>query len=144
MNILNLTPATGTPFPGEYITLTVAPGIAATVNPTLVDIPTLPIYASTWIGPITVNTALPGGSIITLIVGIHSQSFHPCCFQEVKLTVPAQTGSTAPGDVNADGVVDGTDLAMLLSNWGLPGTTDLNSDGTTDAQDLALMLANWG
>ena len=144
MNILNLTPATGTPFSGEYITLAVAPGIAATVNPTLVDIPTLPIYASTWIGPITVNTALPSGSTIILIVGIHSQTFHPCCFREVKFTVPARTGSTTPGDVNADGVVDGTDLAMLLSNWGLPGTTDLNSDGTTDAQDLALMLANWG
>ena len=47
------------------------------------------------------------------------------------------------GDINGDGVVDGADLATVLSNWMLPGPTDLNNDGTTDGADLAIILSNW-
>jgi hypothetical protein len=128
---------------GEWATLAVAPGYAATISPTLVNIPTLPVFASTPVGPIAVNTALPPGSVITIIVGLHSQGFHPCCFREIQITVPAPTGSSTPGDANGDGAVNAADLAMVLSSWGLPGATDLNGDGTTDAQDLAILLANW-
>ena len=141
MNLMNL--ANAPAFPGEWVTLAVAPGYPATVNPTLINIPTLPTYASTNIGPITVTTALPAGSTIVIIVGIHSQTFHPCCFREITLTVPAQAGSATPGDANADGIVNGADLAMLLSNWGAAGSTDFNGDGQTDGQDLAILLANW-
>ena len=141
MNLMNL--ANAPAFAGEWVTLAVAPGYPATVNPTLVNIPTLPVYASTNVGPITVSTALPAGSTIVVIVGIHSATFHPCCFREITLTVPAQAGSSGPGDANADGVVNGADMAMLLSNWGGSGSTDFNGDGRTDGQDLAILLANW-
>lgn len=48
------------------------------------------------------------------------------------------------GDINGDGVVDGADLASMLSQWGGPGTGDLNGDGTVDGQDLANLLGSWG
>jgi len=143
LNMTNLTPLSGTPFVGEWVTLAVAPGYAATISPTLINIPSLPVFASTPVGPISVSTALPPGSVITIIVGLHSQSFHPCCFREIEITVPAPTASSTPGDANGDGVVNASDLAMVLSGWGTAGATDLNRDGTTDAQDLAILLANW-
>lgn len=53
------------------------------------------------------------------------------------------------GDLNADGVVNGSDLASLLANWGLcsggnPCAADLNGDGVVNGSDLASLLANWG
>lgn len=47
------------------------------------------------------------------------------------------------GDLNGDGAVNASDLALLLGAWG--GTSaDLNADGTVNASDLALLLGNWG
>jgi hypothetical protein len=54
------------------------------------------------------------------------------------------------GDLNGDGVVDGSDLLLLLGGWGpCPGSSqwcaaDINDDGTVDGSDLLLLLANWG
>jgi len=48
------------------------------------------------------------------------------------------------GDLNGDGVVDGSDLATLLTNWNGSGAADLNNDGTVNGSDLAAMLINWG
>jgi hypothetical protein len=54
-----------------------------------------------------------------------------------------------PGDMNGDGVVDMSDLLMLLGQWGncpagqsCPG--DLNDDGAVDVLDLLVLLGNWG
>jgi|GEM_PF-3367646 len=50
------------------------------------------------------------------------------------------------GDVNADGLVNGLDLALLLGAWGPsePGTgADLNSDGDVNGEDLAILLGEW-
>ncbi len=53
-----------------------------------------------------------------------------------------------PGDVVANGIVDGADLAALLSVWGTDGgiypRADTNGDGFVDAQDLAAVLSGWG
>jgi hypothetical protein len=54
------------------------------------------------------------------------------------------------GDLNASGIVNGLDLAMLLGNWGpcaaesiyCPG--DFNGDNVVNGLDLAMLLANWG
>lgn len=46
-------------------------------------------------------------------------------------------------DINDDGIVGATDLAMLLGGWGQPGPTDINGDGTTDFVDLAILLGDW-
>ncbi len=49
-----------------------------------------------------------------------------------------------PGDIDGDGRVNGTDLGLLLGNWGGAGSTDVNGDGTTDGNDLGVLLGNWG
>ncbi len=132
-------------FVGEWISIAVAPGIAATVSsPTLIDIsPTL--YAGkVAVGPIHVISALPPGNPITLIIGFHSLTFHPCCFREITFIVPP-SGTTVRGDLNDDGIVNAADLAMLLAEWGSSnGAADINGDGVVNAADLAIMLANWG
>jgi hypothetical protein len=62
---------------------------------------------------------------------------------------PAPTGVAwfrpAPAaDANWDGVVDGLDLAIVLSAWGTSfAPADLNHDGSVDGLDLAVILANW-
>ena len=48
-----------------------------------------------------------------------------------------------PGDINGDGSVNGSDLALLLGNWGGSGTGDINGDGTVNGGDLAILLGNW-
>jgi hypothetical protein len=51
-------------------------------------------------------------------------------------------------DLNSDDVVDGNDLGILLSAWGVCGTgdciADLNDDGFVDGGDLGIMLGRWG
>jgi hypothetical protein len=49
-----------------------------------------------------------------------------------------------PSDLNGDGVVDGIDLGILLSDWGGPGAGDLDGSGAVDGQDLGVLLGNWG
>ncbi len=49
------------------------------------------------------------------------------------------------GDVNGTNVVNVQDLLALLSDWGqAPSAADINLDGTVDETDLALLKANWG
>jgi hypothetical protein len=52
------------------------------------------------------------------------------------------------GDINYDGTVSLSDLAVLLSNFGNPdasyGDGDLEPDGDVDLSDLAIMLSNFG
>ncbi len=49
-----------------------------------------------------------------------------------------------PGDVDGDGSVGASDLALVLGGWGGVGATDLDGDGTTGAADLAITLGAWG
>jgi hypothetical protein len=53
------------------------------------------------------------------------------------------SSSGCVGDFSGDGLVDASDLAVLLGAWGTPGA-DLDSDGTTNAADLAVLLGAWG
>jgi hypothetical protein len=50
------------------------------------------------------------------------------------------------GDLDDNGVVDGSDLLILLSEWGpCPGCpSDLDGNGVVDGSDLLILLANWG
>ncbi len=54
-----------------------------------------------------------------------------------------------PSDLDDSGVVDASDLALLLSVWGVPNggkfpAADINDDGFVNASDLSLILAVWG
>jgi len=51
------------------------------------------------------------------------------------------------GDLDLDGFVGLTDLAILLADYGCTDgncPADLDSDGDTDLADLALLVANYG
>lgn len=48
------------------------------------------------------------------------------------------------GDADGSGEVNATDLALVLSNWGLGGMTDFDRSGQTDASDLSMLLSAWG
>ncbi len=61
-----------------------------------------------------------------------------------SVVITASGGTVRPGDINNDGIVNGGDLAMLLSQWGGTGTADLNSSGGVDGADLTILLGNWG
>jgi len=48
------------------------------------------------------------------------------------------------GDFNGDGVVDVSDLMILLGNYGNSGVGDINGDGVVNGNDTQLLLALWG
>lgn len=51
----------------------------------------------------------------------------------------------APADLDADGAVNASDLALLLGAWGGTDMTfDLTGDGAVGAEDLAVLLGAWG
>ena len=60
--------------------------------------------------------------------------------QTIQVTAPI------PGDINGDGQVDGSDLTILLGNWGPCAgcPADINGDGQVDGSDLTILLGNWG
>ena len=54
-----------------------------------------------------------------------------------------------PGDLDGDGDVDLSDLAQLLSNYGMTSGAayedgDMDGDGDVDLSDLAALLAVYG
>jgi hypothetical protein len=52
-----------------------------------------------------------------------------------------------PADLNCDGTVGGSDLGLLLGEWGTDGGSvgaDLNGDGTVSGSDLGILLGAWG
>lgn len=62
------------------------------------------------------------------------------------LVVPlfASTSLASDGDLNQDGVIDGTDQAILLASWGpcsAPCAADLNLDGVVDGADLSIWMS---
>ncbi len=50
---------------------------------------------------------------------------------------------SCPADFNNDGLRDGLDMTVILSNWGGAGG-DVNGDGTTDGLDMTVLLSGWG
>lgn len=62
------------------------------------------------------------------------------------LTADGSLGPASdPADINGDGHVDATDLALVLGAWGPASGSpaDVNGDGQVDAADLALVLGGW-
>lgn len=57
---------------------------------------------------------------------------------------PGGCASACPADINLDGVINGSDLAGVLSGWGSSGSSDINHDGTTNGADLTTLLSGWG
>jgi len=55
---------------------------------------------------------------------------------------------SCPADFNGDGLVNGADLSVLLSNFGsggaTPGSGDANGDGLVNGADLSVLLSAFG
>lgn len=53
---------------------------------------------------------------------------------------------TCRPDLDRNGIVDGSDLGLLISAWGPSqgGAEDLDLDGKVDGADLAMLLVEWG
>jgi len=49
-----------------------------------------------------------------------------------------------PADLDGNGQVGGSDLALLLGNWFGTGVGDIDGDGLVAGSDLALLLGSWG
>ena len=67
---------------------------------------------------------------VTMTFGVSTSSVHAQC----------------TGDVVPSGIIDGVDLAQMLSSWG-PCTNcpaDIDSDGAVTGIDLGQLLAGWG
>lgn len=66
----------------------------------------------------------------------------------VSIVVEGTPWSPPSPDLNDDGVVDGTDLTMLLAAWGAcppkgDCIADLDENGQVDGADLVALLAAW-
>jgi hypothetical protein len=65
-----------------------------------------------------------------------------------RYEVSLSCGACPPSpDLNRDGVVNGADLGLLLSAWGVMGNDvvgDLNGDGVVDGADLGALISAWG
>jgi hypothetical protein len=51
-----------------------------------------------------------------------------------------------PGDVNGDGVVDVSDLLLMIGDWGPCSgcASDANNDGYVNVTDILIAISNWG
>ncbi|MBL9150247.1 MAG: hypothetical protein JNM94_16280 [Phycisphaerae bacterium] len=48
------------------------------------------------------------------------------------------------GDLDANGVVDAADIALVLGSWGSSQCGDIDRNGIVNGGDLAALLGNWG
>ena len=76
-------------------------------------------------------------------------SFQICILSLVVLIIGVaapRVNAQCTGDVIPSGIIDGVDLAQILSSWG-PCTNcpaDIDSDGAVTGIDLGQLLAGWG
>ncbi|MCA9245098.1 MAG: hypothetical protein KDA32_14160 [Phycisphaerales bacterium] len=80
--------------------------------------------------------------------GIYHCEFTNACGSAATAPALGTVGAICPGDINGDRMVDLSDLAGLLANFGGTGKTraqgDLTDDGNVDLSDLAGLLAAFG
>lgn len=58
---------------------------------------------------------------------------------------PIENYPVCTGDINYDRMVDGADLAIVLTYWDTTNPiADLNNDGLVDAADMGLLFVGWG
>ncbi|MSR18410.1 MAG: hypothetical protein EXS00_04450 [Phycisphaerales bacterium] len=72
-----------------------------------------------------------------------SGSLVEAAIDDVEITGLQCSAPSIPGDLDGDGLVNGTDMAILLGAFGSSAGGDINGDGVTDGVDLAIQVANW-
>jgi hypothetical protein len=86
-----------------------------------------------------------GGATVATEVRVVWQNGDETILHDVPLnqTLTISPGDDCLADLDGDGSVGGSDLAVMLGAWGTAGA-DLNDDGSTDAADLGILLGGWG
>ena len=57
----------------------------------------------------------------------------------------AEAFAECPGDLDGNGVVNGSDLGVMLISWGgADAVADLDGDGVVGGSDIGLLLIGWG
>ncbi len=90
-----------------------------------------------WLFTVITDVSADGRTIVGSALGPSG------CEQAFVVRIDSPRGNSA--DFDGNGVIDATDLATLLADWGRSDAdTDLNGDGVVGAEDLTLLLAAWG
>jgi hypothetical protein len=96
--------------------------------------------AGNLLGETTQLTGLtPGAAYLVRVDGVQGQ--------EGRFTITLSTGNVCNGDLNLDGFINASDLALFLSQFGdsCDGcSADINQDGVVNSSDLALILTLFG
>lgn len=91
------------------------------------------------------SLTLPQGSPLVFRIRNGWATSPAATYASVRVVVHGITPiGVCPADLNGDDQVDGTDLGLLLMQWGEDGTADINSSGEVDGADLGLLLVEWG
>jgi hypothetical protein len=111
--------------------------------------------AAAWIGPIDAAGLVGASGDVSL--KLTARGLPTIAIDLVQIVhAPTWTsaGSTsAPcgcaADLDGNGVVNGADLGVMLSSWGISGqqsahSADLNGDGLVNGADLGVLLSTWG
>ena len=66
-----------------------------------------------------------------------------------SMMIDVNDGGPVPGDVNGDGVVNVSDILIMIGAWGICGDptncpADVNGDGFVNVTDLLIAISNWG
>ena len=86
---------------------------------------------------------------ITLSGNVFCENLPENIFGEGYTDSGGNADCDCPGDFNGSGQVDGADLTILLSSWGLleegeQSPADIDGNGDVNGADLTLILSNWG
>jgi hypothetical protein len=85
-----------------------------------------------------------GGGVNYPVYFTKEDPLAPAFGQAPQLTLDVTVLPENPADLDGDGVVGASDLAILIGQWGQTGTSaDFAGDGV-GADDLALLIGAWG
>lgn len=67
------------------------------------------------------------------------------CTQIAQFSVTITAAPPVEGDLTGDGLVNGSDIAIVLGSWGpcIDCAADFDFNGTVDGSDLAVVLGQW-
>ena len=138
-------------YPVQHLFLLPAAPVGMTLAPTYIHLAS-PLAPGAIISLPGVQVTLPAppadGDLISIQITQHTPTLLECCSNVFTIHWTDEDGDlggdVATPDLNGDGVVNGADLGLMLSQWGLPGNADLNADGIVNGADLGMLLAAWG
>jgi|GEM_PF-3890464 len=128
------------------ILLPVEAGLQAFIGP--VDAPQI-IQSVTIRGVETLELDVPAHALYLLEsfseVGMAVFS-DPCCVEVIDVTLDISGFTACTGDLDGDGAIGLSDLALLLADFGCTSNcaADIQGDGVVDLNDLSLLLADFG